>query len=83
MSKNITNANTQKEIIDILKNTFSTLDAQNKAKFTNWCHEEVEKTLGEVVAQKKQEVNDKFNKFIAKANDLINKNNNNKPSLFD
>ena len=64
---------TQEERVDFLKTIFSSLEITSKAEFTQWCHEEVEKGGSELLGQKMQEVNDKFNSFVARASDQIGK----------
>jgi hypothetical protein len=76
MSENNTEqkqALSEEEKIEFLKTMFSTLDIDQKMIFTQWCHEECEKGGTELVGRKFQEVNDKFNGFIAKVSDNISK----------
>lgn len=78
MSENTTQGNTQEsmtqeERVEFLKTIFETLEVDQKAIFTQWCHEEIEKGAGELLGQKMQEVNDKFNAFVAKASDQVSK----------
>ena len=58
-----------KEKIEFLKAMFSTLDIDEQAVLTQWCHEQVEQGGVAFLGQKMQEVNDKMNNFIAKAYD--------------
>ena len=71
--ENLNTALTQEEKVEFLKAMFSTLEVDNKAIFTQWCHEEVEKGAGALLGQKMKEVNDKMNNFIAKAYDQTTK----------
>ena len=61
------------EKIEFLKAMFSTLEIDEQAVFTNWCHEEVEKGGAKYLGQKIDEVNGKMNEFIAKAYDQVTK----------
>lgn len=61
----------QEERVECLKTIFSTLEVEVKAEFTQWCHEEIEKGLPQLVGQKLQKANEKFNSFIAKASDSL------------
>lgn len=58
-----------KEKVEFLKAMFSTLEIDEQAVFTQWCHEQVEKGGAAFLGQKMQEVNDKMNSFITKAYD--------------
>lgn len=62
---------TQEEKISFLKTMFNTLEIDNKAIFANWCHEEVEKGASELLGEKMNEMNEKLNKFVAKAYDKV------------
>lgn len=57
------------EKIEFLRAMFSTLEVDEQAVFTQWCHEQVEKGGAQLLGKKMQEVNDKMNNFIAKAYD--------------
>jgi hypothetical protein len=61
------------EKVEFLKAMFSTLEIDEQAIFTQWCHEQVEKGGAKFLGQKMQEVNDKMNNFIAKAYDQATK----------
>jgi len=63
----------KEEKIEFLKTMFSTLEIDQKAIFTQWCHEQVELGAPALVGQKLQEASDKFNSFIAKVSDNISK----------
>ena len=63
----------KEEKVEFLKTLFSTLDIDEKMIFTQWCHEECEKGGSELVGRKFQEVNEKFNSFIAKVSDNVSK----------
>lgn len=71
--ENLSQALTQDEKVEFLKVMFSTLEVDNKAVFTQWCHEEVEKGAGALLGQKMQEASDKMSSFIAKAYDQTTK----------
>jgi len=62
---------TQEEKVELAKRIFSTLDVNNRAKFANWCHEEIEKDTHEVLKEKMQKMNSDLNSFLAKAQDKI------------
>ncbi len=57
------------EKVEFLKAMFSTLEIDEQAVFTQWCHEQVEKGGAKLLGQKMQEVNEKMNNFISKAYD--------------
>jgi len=73
-----TNQQTKSELsnqekVEFLRAMFSTLEIDEQAVFTQWCHEQVEKGGAKLLGQKMQEVNDKMNNFIAKAYDQATK----------
>jgi len=59
------------EKIEGLKAMFSTLPVEDKAIFTQWCHEEVEKGTVELVGEKLVKMNEQMNSFIARASDTM------------
>ena len=61
------------EKIEFLKAMFSTIEIDEQAEFTQWCHEQVEKGGAKFLGKKIQEVNTKMNDFIAKAYDQATK----------
>ena len=61
----------QEEKIELAKKIFSTLPVDERAKFANWCHEQVEKGAGEFLGQKMQKMQDDLSSFIARAQDKI------------
>jgi len=61
------------EKIEFLKSMFSSLEIDEQARFTQWCHEEVEKGGSKYLGKKIEEVNQKMNNFIAKAYDQATK----------
>jgi hypothetical protein len=61
----------QEEKIEILKAMFSTLEVDNKAIFTQWCHEMVEKGASELLGEKMTKMNEQVNSFVAKAYDKV------------
>lgn len=63
----------EEDKIEFLKSMFSTLEIDEQAKFTQWCHEEVEKGGAKYLGKKIEEVNQKMNNFIAKAYDQTKK----------
>lgn len=62
---------TNKEKIELLKFTFSTLEIDEQAVFAQWCHEEVEKGGVKFLGKKMQETNEKMSSFISKAYDEV------------
>lgn len=61
----------QEEKVEILKAMFSTLEVDNKAIFTQWCHEEVEKGASALLGEKMTKMNEQVNSFVAKAYDKV------------
>jgi len=61
----------QEEKIEILKAMFSTLEVDNKAVFTQWCHEEIERGTGALLGEKMTKMNEQMNSFVAKAYDKV------------
>ena len=68
---NSAEALSQEEKIEILKAMFSTLEVDNKAIFTQWCHEMVEKGASELLGEKMTKMNEQVNSFVAKAYDKV------------
>jgi len=56
----------QEEKIEMAKIIFASLEIDNKAKFAQWCHEEVEKGGVEFLGQKMQQMNDDFTRVVSK-----------------
>lgn len=61
------------EKIEFLKAMFSSLEIDEQAVFTQWCHEQVEQGGVKYLGKKMTEVNEKMNAFIAKAYDQTKK----------
>lgn len=57
--------------IEAAKLLFLSLPIDEKAKFAQWCHEEVEKGTPELLAEKLQQMNSDVNRVVAKLYDGI------------
>jgi hypothetical protein len=59
------------EKVQLLKDVFDSLEVVERAEFTNWCHEEIEKDTSEVLREKMQKGEEAFSSFVAKSYDKI------------
>lgn len=60
---------TSEEKVEMLKALFSTIEVDQKAIFTEWCHTEIEKGVGALLGEKMQKMENQMNSFIARATD--------------
>ena len=58
-----------KEKVQLLKDVFDSLGVIERAEFTQWCHEEIEKDTGEVLMEKMRKGEEAFSSFVAKSYD--------------
>jgi len=68
MSENqVTSELSSEEKTELLRQVFSTLEVDEQAIFTQWCHEQVEKGGAKLLGKKMQEASLRLNNFVERA----------------
>jgi hypothetical protein len=62
---------TPEEKIELMKTIFMSLEIDNRAVFTDWCHENVKSGGTEYFRNKMQKMNDDLSKMVANFSDKV------------